>query len=136
EMIATRRDPWDLRDGHEVRLEPLSEADAGELFARRVKTARPDIDLGRDDRDVVESICRRLDRLPLALELAAAQARVLPLPTILERLEQRLAFLTGGARALPERQQTLVATIEWSYLQLSAEEQAMLAALALVGAGS
>src|SRR5262249_18589817 len=69
--------------------------------------------------------------LPLALELAAARARILPLAAILDRLDQRLAFLTGGARDLPERQRTLAATIDWSYALLDDEERATFDALAV-----
>ncbi len=85
---------------------------------------------------IVAAICRRLDRLPLALELAAARARILPLSAILDRLDQRLAFLTGGARDVPERQRTLAATIDWSYALLNDEERAAFDALAVFADGA
>ena len=84
--------------------------------------ARPDLDVVGQRADV-DAISRKLDGLPLALELAAAWARVLPLETILGRLGERLSFLTGGARDLPERQRTLAATIDWSYALLDDAEQ-------------
>jgi tetratricopeptide (TPR) repeat protein len=83
----------------------------------------------------VAEICRRLDNLPLALELAAARVRVLTPEQILRRLEQRLALLTGGARDAPERQQTLRATIAWSHDLLEREEQLLFARLAVFAGG-
>ena len=76
-------------------------------------------------------ICRRLDDLPLALELAAARVKALSPAQLLERLDQRLPLLTGGARDLPERQRTLRATIEWSYELLTPPEQRLFARLAV-----
>ncbi len=83
----------------------------------------------------MRAICRRLDGLPLAIELAAARVRLLPLSEISSRLEQRLAFLTGGPRDVPARQQTLVATIDWSYTLLEPDEQAALKQLAVFAGG-
>src|SRR5439155_26883151 len=76
-----------------------------------------------EDWVTIQKICARLDRLPLALELAAARLKVLPLPDLLRRLERRLPLLTGGARDAPERQRTLHATIAWSYDLLSEDEK-------------
>ncbi len=128
-VLTTSRERLHLRDETEFRLEPLAVDDAATLFAERSAAARAGVDLDARQREVVTEICQRLDGLPLALELAAARARVLPLPTILARLEQRLPFLTGGPRDLPERHQTLAATIEWSYFLLDDEERTMLVAL-------
>jgi hypothetical protein len=85
--------------------------------------------------DAVSEICRRLDDLPLALELAAARVKALSTTQILERLEQRLPLLTSGARDLPERQRTLRGTIEWSYELLLPEERRLFARLAVFRGG-
>ncbi len=135
-VLATSRDLLHLRAEYEYRLAPLAHQDAATLFIARAAAAHPEIEVGADDLDVVEAICRRLDGLPLAIELAAARVRVLPLAAILARLEERLSFLVGGARDLPERQRTLAATIEWSYVSLTREEQDLLLALAVFTGGA
>ncbi len=135
-MLTTSRERLHLRDERELRLEPLPAHDAETLFADRAAASRSGARLETGQAKVVTQICRRLEGLPLALELAAARTRLLSLPTILDRLEQRLAFLTGGARDLPERQRTLAATIEWSYLLLDEEERAMFLALAVFAGGA
>ncbi|MFL5962278.1 MAG: ATP-binding protein [Gaiellaceae bacterium] len=135
-VLSTSRERLHLRDEREFRLKPLPARAAEELFADRAAASRSEAALDPGQRGVVTEICRRLEGLPLALELAAARARVLPLSSILERLEHRLGFLTGGARDLPARHQTLAATIEWSYLLLTDEERAMLAALAIFVGGA
>ena len=122
-----------LRVGAELEypLEPLAEDEAIEFFLDRARAVKRDL---RGDPSVAE-ICRRLDGLPLALELAASRVKVLDPPLLLERLGQRLPVLTGGARDAPLRQQTLRATIEWSYALLETRLQAVLRRLA-VFAGS
>jgi hypothetical protein len=92
---------------------------------------RPDFEAD----EAVSEICHRLDDLPLALELAAARVKALSARQILERLEQTLPFLTGGARDMPERQRTLRATIEWSYELLTSAEQRLLGRLAIFSGG-
>ena len=134
-VLATSRVRLHLGTEHEYRLEPLSEGEASDLFVSRATAASPDLDVDAE-RTNVAAICRRLDRLPLALELAAARARILPLSAILDRLDQRLAFLTGGARDVPERQRTLAATIDWSYALLNDEERAAFDALAVFADGA
>jgi tetratricopeptide (TPR) repeat protein len=94
-----------------------------ELFAQRAQAILPTFDLTPANAGVVAAICRRLDGLPLALELAAARIRLLSPPMLLARLEHRLALLTAGAQDMPERQQTLRATLDWSYHLLSDAEQ-------------
>jgi predicted ATPase/class 3 adenylate cyclase len=135
-VLSTSRERLHLRDEREFRLEPLPAGPAEELFADRAAVSRSEPALDPGQGDVVTEICRRLEGLPLALELAAAHARVLPLPSILDRLEHRLGFLTGGPRDLPARHQTLAATIEWSYLLLSDEERKTLGALAIFVGGA
>src|SRR5215467_14256232 len=103
--------------------ETLAHYGAVALFLERAHEVQPTLQLDSITAPLIAEICRRLDGLPLALELAAARLKLLPLPTLLERLEHRLTVLTGGPRDLPARQQTLRDTIAWSYDLLSAEEQ-------------
>jgi tetratricopeptide (TPR) repeat protein len=110
---------------------PLPEGDAISLFGERARAVRPDFAFN----GAVAEICRRLDGLPLAIELAAALVKLLPPDALLERLEQRLALLTGGARDLPERQKTLRATIEWSFELLDPREQELMAQLSVFAGG-
>ena len=112
-------------------MPPLVEREGIEFFAARARAINPDF---VPDAAVPE-ICRRLDGLPLALELAAARTKALSSIQILARLEQRLPLLTGGARDLPERQRTLRATIEWSHELLSTGEQTLFARLAVFRGG-
>jgi predicted ATPase len=119
-VLATSRGPLRLSSEHELPVEPLAREAAVELFVSRAAAAgrhiAPDATAGE--------ICRRLDDLPLALDLAAARVRLLPPPALLQRLDESLSLLTGGAHDLPERQRTLRATIEWSHDLLAADEQA------------
>ena len=105
------------------------------LFLERAREITPDVDLTDDDLPLIAEICRRVDGLPLTIELAAARLKLLPLPALLERLEHRLAVLTGGSRDLPERQQTLRNTIAWSYELLSEEEQCLFRRLSVFVGG-
>ncbi len=119
-VIATSRGPLRLSAEHELPVEPLARDAAVELFASRAAAAGRQV---AADATVAE-ICRRLDDLPLAIELAAARVRLLSPSALLARLDASLSLLTGGARDLPERHQTLRATIEWSHDLLTPEEQA------------
>ena len=130
-LLVTSREPLHLSGEHEYPVPPLNEAVAVALFIERARQHEP----GFEPVDAVSDICRRLDGLPLALELAAARVKVLTSPQILDRLAQSLDFLTTGARDAPARHRTLRATIEWSYELLSSEEQTLFARLA-VFAGS
>ena len=130
-LLVTSRASLHLSGEREYVVLPLREADAVSLFHERVRaTGRRAPENGE-----VAEICRRLDHLPLAIELAAARAKVLSARALLERLEQRLPLLTGGARDLPERQRTLRATIDWSHDLLRAEEQRLFARLAVFAGG-
>jgi predicted ATPase/DNA-binding XRE family transcriptional regulator len=115
--------------------EALAAAPAVALFVERARAVRPDFALTDANAPAVAAICARLDGLPLAIELAAARANILPPPALLARLEHRLALLTGGAIELPDRQQTLRAAIEWSYRLLEPAEQALFAQLAVFVGG-
>jgi predicted ATPase/DNA-binding SARP family transcriptional activator len=108
---------------------------AGQLFAERAREARSDFALTPENAAAVAEICRRLDGLPLALELAAARVRILTPDELLSRLADPLTLLTGGARDLPERQRTIRAAIAWSYELLAPAEQAHFRRLAVFTGG-
>lgn len=116
-------------------LERLLETEAVAFFVQRAQAARPAFRLTSDNASAVTAICRRLDGLPLALELAAARIKVLPPQRLLERLAHPLDVLSGGGRDLPQRQQTLRTTIQWSYDLLSEAEQRLLRHLSVFVAG-
>jgi predicted ATPase len=126
-VLATSRAPLRVQGECEYAVDPLPEDDAVELLVQRARSVRRDF----VPDDCAAEICRRLDGLPLALELAAARLRTLDARTLLLRLEHRLPLLTAGARDAPARQQTLRATIEWSYDLLPAELQQLFARLAV-----
>jgi predicted ATPase/DNA-binding CsgD family transcriptional regulator len=116
--------------------ERLAEYDAVQLFMQRAVALKPDFALTESNAPQTAEICRRLDGLPLAIELAAARVRHLPPQAILERLQNRLRLLTGGSQDLPPRQRTLRGTIEWSYNLLNEEEQRLYRRLAVFRGGS
>ena len=113
----------------------LSEFAAVELFVQRAKAVKPDFQLTDETAAVVAEMCHRLDGLPLAIELAAARIRVFSPRAMLDRLQNRLEFLSGGGRDLPARQQTLRNTIVWSYDLLNAEEQRLFRRLSVFTRG-
>jgi predicted ATPase/DNA-binding CsgD family transcriptional regulator/transcriptional regulator with XRE-family HTH domain len=128
--------PLDLPDrGHGMPLDRKPVAEAVQLFVMRAQAARPDFALTPENAAAVAEVCRRLDGLPLAIELAAARARVFSPAALLARLERRLLLLTDGARDQPERHQTLRAAIAWSYDLLSREERALLQRLGVFAGG-
>jgi predicted ATPase len=118
-LLATSREPLHINGEHEYSVPTLSEQEAISLFCERAEAVRP----GFAADGVVAAICERLDRLPLAIELAAARIKVLEPADMLTRLERRLPFLISQRRDLPERQRTLRSTIEWSYDLLDRDEQ-------------
>src|SRR5262245_15747314 len=130
-VLTTSREPLHLTLEQQYPVPPLPDEDAASLFAERARAVRPDFEAN----GAVAEICRRLDGLPLAIELAAALVKLLPPDALLERLEQRLALLTAGARDLPERQKTLRATIEWSFELLDPREQELMAWLSVFVGG-
>src|SRR5262245_35472607 len=130
-VLTTSREPLRLTLEQQYPVPPLPERDAASLFSERARAVRPDFAAN----GAVSEICRRLDGLPLAIELAAGLVKLLPPDALLERLEQRLGLLTGGARDLPERQKTLRATIEWSYELLEPREQDLMARLSVFSGG-
>ena len=122
DVMATSREPLRIRGEQRMEVPPLPPHDAAELFLARATALRPDLTVDEGNRAAIDRICERLDRLPLALELAAALVAVFPPHRLESRLAQRLA-LPEGPRDLPERQRTLAATIDWSYQLLDAPEQ-------------
>ena len=115
--------------------ENLLENESILLFVGRAQAVHPNFSLTKDNASAVAEICRRLDGLPLALELAAARIKLLPPQAILARLDDSLKLLTGGARDLPARHQTLRNTIEWSYGLLNDAEQKLYARLSVFVGG-
>ena len=113
-----------------ITAEEVTGYEAVQLFIERAQEIRPDFSVSDTNAAVVADICRRLEGVPLAIELATARLRVFSLEALRDRLENQLRTLGGGARDLPERQQTLRATIEWSYQLLSPEEQRLFELLA------
>jgi predicted ATPase/DNA-binding SARP family transcriptional activator len=130
-VLTTSRAPLDVRGEHQYTISPLAEPDAVELFVQRAAASEWQV----GSVTLLGSICRQVDYLPLAIELAAARVKTLPPESLLARLEQRLPLLTHGPRDLPERQRTLRATIEWSHALLTPEEQTAFARLAVFAGG-
>ncbi|MGE3271136.1 MAG: LuxR C-terminal-related transcriptional regulator [Chloroflexota bacterium] len=149
QVLVTSRAVLRVRGEHDLPVPPLSlpsgqtlpsaagvaQSPAVRLFVERARMARAGFTLTDDNAVMVSEICRRLDGLPLAIELAAARLRHLTPVTLLARLERRLPLLTGGARDLPARQQTLRNTIDWSYDLLDGDEQALFRNLAVFTGG-
>jgi predicted ATPase/class 3 adenylate cyclase len=147
-LLATSREPLGI-DGETIyRVPPLSlpgrgdfdsmtagSSDAVALFADRARTRGVALNVDEDTASLVVSVCQRLDGMPLAIELAAARLRSMSLAELHDRLDQRFRLLTGGSRTALERQQTLRATVVWSYALLTGAEQVLLGRLS-VFAGS
>src|SRR5262249_7478542 len=148
-MLVTSREVLRVRGEREFVVQPLALPDpkhlpddetlahygAVALFLERAYEVQPSFQLDSSAAPLVAEICLRLDGLPLALELAAARLKLLPLQALLERLEHRLTVLTSGPRDLPARQHTLRHTITWSYDLLSEEEQRLFRLLSVFVGG-
>ena len=123
-LLVTSREPLRIRGEHVVAVPPLSlppkgSTDlfswaSGRLLLERASTAKADLVIDEESSAVLADICRRLDGLPLAIELAASRVRHLPLMTLREQLDSRLSVLTRGGADLPRRQRTMRAAIGWS----------------------
>ncbi len=116
-------------------LETVSQCAAVSLFIARAQLVKPDFAVTNETAPAVAEICSRLDGLPLAIELAAARVKMLPPQALLARLENRLKVLTGGARDLPARQQTIRGAIDWSYNLLDECEKDLFARLSVFAGG-
>jgi len=149
-VLVTSRAPLSLGGEHQFPVPPLPlpEAEdlasgdflehyspAVELFCQRARAVTPDFELTATNAITVARICQKLDGLPLAIELAAARVKLFPPKALLDRLDRRLQLLGGGARDLPERQQTLRDAVTWSYDLLGASEQALFRRLAVFAGG-
>ncbi|MEZ4862017.1 MAG: tetratricopeptide repeat protein [Caldilineaceae bacterium] len=145
-IVVTSRTVLRLRGEHQFAVAPLAlpegespaaQSAAARLFVTRAQSVQPDFAVTSDNVAAINAICQQLDGLPLAIELAAARLRVLSPQAILARLDHQLKFLTAGARDLPARQQTLRATLAWSYDLLTEAEQILFRRMAfLVGGGT
>ena len=128
--------PLGLPDaGDRMSPDEIGGSEAVRLFVARARAAQPDFALTDANADVVAAICRCLDGLPLAIELAAAKLRLLPPEALLARLARALPLLTGGGRDLPARQRTMRDAIAWSYELLTSDEQALFRRLAVFVGG-
>ena len=134
-ILATSRRVLHLSGEHLFPLQPLPIDDAVRLFETRALARDPSLDSRTLEAEPVREICRRLDCLPLAVELAATQVRTLGLEDLRERLSERVAFLAGGPRDLPARQQTLHDTLTWSTDLLSSDERTQFERLAVFTGG-
>jgi predicted ATPase/DNA-binding XRE family transcriptional regulator len=121
--------------GHRPSPEQLGLYEGIRLFMQRAQAANSQFTITTENAPAVIELCRRLDGLPLAIELAAARVRLLPPEAMMARLGNRLGLLTGGARDLPDRQRTLRATLDWSYTLLSVAERSLFARLTVFVGG-
>ncbi|MGH2549367.1 MAG: ATP-binding protein, partial [Thermomicrobiales bacterium] len=150
-LLITSRIPLHVRGEIEYSLQPLGlppgdtyvdlqrdvldKSPAVALMVQRAKAVDPNFEFNTSNASAVVSICARLDGLPLAIELAAARLKLLSPAALLARFDNRLRVLSGGARDLPERQQTLWRTIAWSYDLLDSEERAVFRAVSVFAQG-
>jgi predicted ATPase/DNA-binding SARP family transcriptional activator len=133
-VLATSREAIGVEGERILPVPPLSVEDATRLFADRARAGRPDFDLDNEPVGAVAEICRRIDGLPLAIELAAARMRVMSSLDVARRLD-RLRLLSGGTRDAMPRQQSLAATIDWSFRLLTTAEQELFMRLSVFAGG-
>jgi predicted ATPase/DNA-binding CsgD family transcriptional regulator len=134
-IVATSREPLGVLGEAAMRVPSLEERDAVRLFVERAQAARSGFVLTPESEEAVAEVCRRLDGIPLAIELAAARVRVLTPQQIGEGLADRFRLLTGGSRTALPRQRTLEASVDWSYRLLSQSERALLDRLSVFAGG-
>ncbi|MBY0389793.1 MAG: LuxR family transcriptional regulator [Mycobacterium pseudokansasii] len=135
-ILATSREPLGVPGELSWRVPSLSVTDeAVALFTDRARHARPEFGVDNENIALVEEICRRLDGMPLAIELAAARIRALSLQQIVDGLHDRFRLLTGGARTAVRRQQTLRASVDWSHALLTEPERVLFRRLAVFAGG-
>jgi predicted ATPase len=134
-VLATSRESLGLGAEHVFALAPLEQADAVRLFAERAAAVRTDFALGPENADDVARLCRRLDGLPLAVELAAARARSLSPREIADRLDERFGLLARRKTRAPDRHASLRAAVDWSYGMLDAPERELFDRLGVFAAG-
>jgi predicted ATPase/DNA-binding XRE family transcriptional regulator len=133
-VLCTSREGLRVAGEQGYTVHPLGD-EAVQLFTQRAQAIQPDFLLSEVNKPAITNICRKLDGLPLAIELAAARISLFTPKEMLSRLNQRLQVLTGGARDLPARQRTLRATLEWSYGLLTNDEQALFRRLGVFAGG-
>ena len=127
--------PLDMPPGGKPPLEELLEIESVALFRQQARAVQPNFEITEDNREAVVEICRRLDGLPLAIEIAAARVRMLNPKALLKRLDHSLNVLVGGPRDLPDRQQTLRQAIDWSYRLLAPDVQDIFIRLGVFAGG-
>jgi len=135
QLLVTSRTPLHLSGEHEYRVRPLPLSDAVQLFTARARAVAPGFRRPSEEADEVADLCRQLDCLPLAIELAAARTRQYSPSELLVLLPDRLELAGNGMRDLPARQRTLRATIDWSHELLEPDEQTLFAQLAVFAGG-
>jgi len=144
-VLATSRAPLAIQGEQELPVPPLTtpalldadaaESEAVQLFVQRARAVRPDFVLDEKTTEIVAEVCRRLDGLPLAVELAAARAKLLSPRVMLTRLENRLDMLRADERDRPTRHRTLREVIDWSYVLLTDDERGLFTRLSVFGGG-
>ncbi len=134
-VLATSRAALRVRREHQFRVPALAMPAAVRLFAERARMADATFEIDAAAEQILGEVCRRLDGLPLAIELAAARIRLLPPAALLRRLDRQLQLLADGPHDAPDRQRTIRATIDWSYQLLSGAEQRLFAQLAVFEGG-